>query len=586
MFRGMLLLLIGGLWVFWSAGPASAAKAPRPEQTAGPTLRAIVRSARHPDLRWPALSDCKSDLEQLYDRAKWQPLWIERDCPTGAAVELVGRLAAADSLGLDPADYDATWLTRESDSLMVRIDKPGASELARFDVALTVAALRFVAALSAGRVSPALVGSQVFVPMQLHPAAEIVDSLRVDDFQPGVLERIQPTARHYQLLKNGLVRYHRLARDTTLTLAGELPRDLKPGEPLPGGSRLRRLLEATGDLPPARKRPKPESDTLYAPDLVEGVKKFQLLHGFEPDGVIYPRTAEELARPFAERVRQIELALERWRWMPTTFNAPPIIVNIPEFRLYAYKGFTDREDDMLTMDVLVGAAFRSETPVFAADMKYLVFRPYWELPADIQKYEYTALALEDRETLEKLGYVLVRNDDPAPLPLTPDNVRRIGRDLRMRQLPGPYNALGLVKFMLPNGHDIYLHDTPVKGLFAFWRRDISHGCVRVSDPVALAAHVLRNQPDWTPERIRQAMDGTEDDLRVDLAQPVPVFVQYVTAAVSENGDAHFYADIYHLDEKLDGLLKKGYPYPKKPPSPERDEGQGRISTGVPTGTAR
>jgi len=584
--RSAVLLLI--LWVLLpvAAGPAHGASKPPPATALAPTVRALVRSTRHPDLRWPLFSDCRADLEKLYGGTKWEPLWIERDSPTAAAVGLVGRLAASDSLGLDPADYDAAWLTRESDSLMARTDKPPASELARFDVALTIAALRFVNALATGRVSPALVEAEVFVPLQVHAAAAIVDSMRVDDLQPGVLERIQPSARHYQLLKNGLARFRKLADDTTLAFAVEIPRDLKPGEPLPDGARLRRRLEATGELPPALNRPSPEADTLYTPDLVAGVKKFQLLHGFDPDGVIYPRTAEELARPFSERVRQMELALERWRWLPTTFAAPPIIVNIPAFKLYAYKSLTDREDEMLTMDVLVGAAFRSETPVFAADMKYLVFRPYWEMPLDIQKYEYTALALEDRENLEKLGYVLVRSDDPTPLPLTPENVKRIGRDLRMRQLPGPYNALGLVKFMLPNEHDIYLHDTPVKGLFAFWRRDISHGCVRVSDPVALAEHVLRNQPDWTPERIRQAMDGPEDNVRVDLAEPVPVLLLYATAEVMESGDAHFYADIYHLDEKLDGLLKRGYPYPKKPPAPGQDDGQGRISTGVPTGTAR
>jgi murein L,D-transpeptidase YcbB/YkuD len=132
----------------------------------------------------------------------------------------------------------------------------------------------------------------------------------------------------------------------------------------------------------------------------------------------------------------------------------------------------------------------------------------------------------------------------------------------MRQLPGEYNALGLIKFILPNIHDVYLHDTPVKGMFAFSRRDISHGCIRVSDPVGLAAHVLANQPGWTPERIRQAMAGKDDNVRVDLAAPVPVYILYATAVVGENGESYFYSDVYGLDRKLDELLKKGYPYPR------------------------
>ena len=163
--------------------------------------------------------------------------------------------------------------------------------------------------------------------------------------------------------------------------------------------------------------------------------------------------------------------------------------------------------------------------------------------------------------MEREGMVLVSAESDLELPATRENLERIGQDLRLRQLPGPLNALGEIKFVLPNAHDVYLHDTAAKGLFARARRDFSHGCIRVSDPVALAAHVLRDQPEWTIERIRAAMDG-DDNTRVDLARPVPVYIVYETAITHENGDVYFYPDIYGLDEELDGLLTKGYPYPK------------------------
>jgi murein L,D-transpeptidase YcbB/YkuD len=153
------------------------------------------------------------------------------------------------------------------------------------------------------------------------------------------------------------------------------------------------------------------------------------------------------------------------------------------------------------------------------------------------------------------------SDQAAVLPASRENRAQIGKELRLRQLPGPRNALGLVKFVLPNAHDVYLHDTPAKGLFAQTRRDLSHGCIRLSDPVALATHVLRDQPEWTVEHIRAAMNG-EDNTKVNLSRPVPVCIVYATAIARENGEVYFYPDIYNLDEELDQLLANGYPYPK------------------------
>jgi murein L,D-transpeptidase YcbB/YkuD len=554
--RALLLAALGAT-LLAGAGPAPEA----PAATDAP-LRSLVQSGRHPGLRWPAFPEFRSEIERLYERAAWEPLWLRGTRPTQAATQLIARLAAADSLGLEPADYDAEWLGREAREFATQRHAPSPDQLTRFDLGLSVAAVRFASALHRGRVSPRVVHAELFIPRSFLAVEMAVDSLRDAKRQGSILERLQPRLHHYHLLKNGLARYRALARDTSLVPLPAMPRVVKPGMRLRAASRLRHVLEATGDLG-STKPPDAGADTLYSAALVAGVKQFQIRQGFEPDGVIGPATAARLSRPFAQRVRQIELALERFRWLPLSFSAPPVIVNIPAFRLHAFRGSTEREDDMLAMDVVVGGAFDKHTPVFAADMRYLIFRPYWEVPVSIMRAELGPKVLSDPELLEREGMVLVRGEsDRAPvLPATRENLERIGRDLRVRQLPGDQNALGLVKFLLPNAHNVYLHDTAVKGLFAKARRDFSHGCIRVSDPVALAAHVLRDQPEWTIERIRSAMNGN-DNKRVNLSRPVPVCIVYTTATTHENGEVYFYSDIYGLDRKLDQLLAKGYPYPK------------------------
>jgi murein L,D-transpeptidase YcbB/YkuD len=555
--RALLLVALGGALL---GGAGRAAEAPA---DASARLRSLVQSARHPDLRWPAFPEFRSELGRLYQRAAWQPLWLRGARPTVAATRLIARLASADSLGLEPADYDPKWLDREARELLEERRTPSPDELARFDLGLSVAAVRFVSALHRGRVSPRVVHAELFIPRSFLAVEMVVDSLRDAGQQGPLLERVQPRLHHYQLLKNGLARFRILARDTSLVPLPALPRLVKPGMRLQAASRLRHLLEATGDLRRTA-LPNAAADTLYAADLVAGVRQFQIRQGFEPDGVIGPATAARLNRPFEQRVRQIELGLERFRWLPVSFSVPPIIVNIPAFRLYAFRGSSDREDEVLAMDVVVGGAFHKNTPVFAADMKYLIFRPYWEVPASIMRNELGPKALRDPEFLQREGMVLVSGEaEHAPvLPATYANMERIGRDLRVRQLPGPQNALGLVKFLLPNANNVYLHDTPSKGLFAKTRRDLSHGCIRLSDPVALAVHVLRDQPEWTVERIRAAMEAGDDNTRVNLSHPVPVCIVYATALARENGEVYFYPDIYGLDAELDRLLRRGSPYPK------------------------
>jgi len=247
----------------------------------------------------------------------------------------------------------------------------------------------------------------------------------------------------------------------------------------------------------------------------------------------------------------------RVRWLPRKLAVPPIIVNIPQFRLFAFRTSNDFAQDILQMNVIVGATFDGrETPVFSAQMRYIVLNPYWDVPYAIMKREQLPEIESDSEWVARNHFQIVdgQGDDARPVPVTAENVRLLARGtLRLRQEPGPGNALGRVKFMFPNRHNVYLHDTPARALFAASRRAFSHGCIRVADPMALLAHVLRDDPQWTPARIAQALEGPAAT-RIALTHPIPVFILYGTALATEAGDVLFFEDIYAQDAKLARLL--------------------------------
>jgi len=258
-------------------------------------------------------------------------------------------------------------------------------------------------------------------------------------------------------------------------------------------------------------------------------------------------------------VQQLVLALERWRWVPHEFPEPPIIVNIPEFRLHAWD---EKGQAALSMKVVVGKAYRSETPVFAKEMKYVIFRPYWNVPTSIQVRELVPKIRKDPEYLTKQGYEVtdgqgsVVSDGPVSVEMLAD-LRR--SRLLIRQKPGQKNALGLAKFMFPNEFDVYLHGTPETELFSRSRRDFSHGCIRIEDPVNLAVWVLRKNPEWSEARILAAMHG-DRTVQVNLLDPNLVLILYTTAVVGEDGKVQFFRDIYGYDAAMATVTAGGYPY--------------------------
>jgi len=260
----------------------------------------------------------------------------------------------------------------------------------------------------------------------------------------------------------------------------------------------------------------------------------------------------------------MQLTLERWRWLPANYQAPLIVVNIPEFHLRAYN-----EDVSvgMSMKIAVGQAYGHQTPVFSGSMTNVVFRPYWRVPQSIVRTEILPVLppfLAHPEYLTLSGFELTdrQGNVVSTAKITNETLDQVRTGkLFVRQKPGPNNALGLVKFVFSNSYNVYMHDTPVVESFSKSRRDFSHGCIRVEKASDLAAWVLRHNPGWTPDRIRVAMNGSAPK-QVNLANPIPVLIVYGTVVVSEDGVVHFYDDIYGHDLALEQVLAKGYPYPR------------------------
>jgi murein L,D-transpeptidase YcbB/YkuD len=361
----------------------------------------------------------------------------------------------------------------------------------------------------------------------------------------------------YKRLEEALARYRSFAADP-LPPVPALPNKVtkvEPGGMYEGTAAIAERLRRVGDL--SATAAIPESNR-YDGALVDAVRAFQDRHGLKSDGVLGRDTLAALGVPFATRVRQIELTLERLRWLPELPPGPLIAVNIPSFRLWAFANGRDDTAAKLTMPVIVGVAVNArKTPVFIGEMRYLEFSPYWNVTPSIQRGEIVPKLRRDagywqREELEAVP--VSGNGEPITVLDAATLEGLASGALRVRQRPGKKNALGGVKFVLPNTMNIYLHSTPAQQLFSQTRRDFSHGCIRVEDPPALAAFALSDQSEWTGERIGAAMNaGKMSTAR--LTRPIPVVIFYTTAIVDAKNRALFAGDIYGYDAKLEAALK-------------------------------
>lgn len=353
-------------------------------------------------------------------------------------------------------------------------------------------------------------------------------------FKPAALERLDEAIERYtEIVDAG---GWPALPDEGLAEVGDTTDRVRP---------LRERLAATGDL---TEEAAGRTDAVYDEGLAQSVRRFQRRHGLAVDGVLGPNTVAALNVPAERRLAQLRRNRDRLDTLPDDMGARFVFVNVPEFRLRAF----DAGDEVLQMKVVVGAEYDGrQTPTFDDQMEYVVFSPYWNVPDGIAREEIVPKAREDRAFLAENHYQIVSNWGPHAEVYDRETAsldRVASGDYKIRQSPGPHNALGLVKFMFPNSEAIYLHGTPADHLFDEPTRAFSHGCIRVERPVELARFVLQDQPTWTEEKIRTAMhDGTWQ--RVDLEATLPVYLLYLTAFVDDDGGVQFREDLY---DRLEG----------------------------------
>jgi murein L,D-transpeptidase YcbB/YkuD len=479
--------------------------------------------------------------------------------PTPQAQAVIALLLRADQKGLSAEDYDGSRWNARLTRLQPMAQHPTEDDALHFDVAMTVSVMRYISDLHIGKVNPRHFDFGIDVEAKKYDLPDFLKNHIVDGSNvPETLAQVEPPYPGYWREIQALQTYTDLARKDDGEQLPPLKKTVGPGDAYPGVPRMTRLLRLTGDLPADANVP--ADATVYQGALVDAVKNFQRRHGRDPDGRIGAQTIGDMNVPLSRRVRQIQLTLERWRWLPMRLNQAPIVVNIPEFRLRAYD---EQLKTALTMNVVVGKAYDHSTPIFIDSMEYVIFRPYWNVPYSIAKHELFPGIEKDPDYLAKKGFEVVdsRQNPVGSGTVTPEELAELrAGTLFIRQKPGPKNSLGLVKFIFPNNYDVYMHDTPSTELFSKSRRDFSHGCVRLERPADMAAWVLRDNPGWTMERIRAAING-EKTQQVNLAHPIPVLIVYGTAVVLEDGLVHFYDDIYGHDVALEKVLEKGYPYP-------------------------
>ncbi len=364
-----------------------------------------------------------------------------------------------------------------------------------------------------------------FVPRKKEDPLALADSLINKKHKDD--KYFEDVNQSYKLLKDQLVNYIKIARNGGWPQVNPVKKSLKRGTSSPDIATIKKRLMITGDLLGN------DTSQVFNDTLVMAVKNFQSRHGFTPTGIISDSLVKEMNVPAAQRVEQLLMNMDRMRWLANEPTGNLIVVNIPEFMMHIYEGKQKYADIV----VVVGKEGHN-TMMFNGDLNQVVFSPYWNVPSSIVAKEILPAIDKNPNYIAKENMEITGNEDGLPV---------------VRQKPGPGNALGKVKFLFPNSFNIYFHDTPSKSLFEKDKRAYSHGCIRVKEPEKLANYILRNQPEWTPEKISEAMNSG-DEKYVKVKNPIPVVITYYTAWVDESGRLNFREDIYGHDERLAGKM--------------------------------
>ena len=483
-------------------------------------------------------------VARFYRERSHAPVWLDEDGLQPRTRELVLTIQRADDEGMNPSDYHFDLIR----SMLIDLVKEkgwqdgDAPMLARLEILCTDAFLTYAAHLTYGRFNPTTVYKLWQMPEDnVDPVALLNEAIASG--QVGLsLHNLAPRHPVYAQLKGHLDRYRRIANEGGWSMI-EGEEKLEAGDKGPRVLQLRDRLFITGELSAF------SGSDLFDDELTLAVIRFQATHGLGMDGVAGKKTLAALNVPVEERIHQIELNLERWRWLPRQLGERYIHVNITDFSL----SVIEQDKTALSMPVIVGRASRS-TPSFSANMTYIVANPYWTVPKKIAVLDKLPLIKKDPNYLTEHNFRVYRWSNGEPVELNPysidwNRVNRSNFNYSLRQEPGPENALGLLKFMFPNKFDIYLHDTPTRHLFEQEKRTFSSGCIRVSSPIELANYLLKEDPAWGPQSIVSTVALGANEI-IHLAKPIPVYVLYWTAWVGEDGRMQFRDDIYDRDAVL------------------------------------
>lgn len=462
-------------------------------------------------------------LIAFYAARGYRPAWLNADgTPRSAAEDLLQALNAADREGLRASDYPGTALRKRLTALNQAGQTADVQQLAAFDLLFTDAFLTYGSHLLSGQFSPRKVDPEWAIKPRSRDLAQLLEEALKQDKVAETLHGLAPRAKGYVQLREMLDKYRKIQREG--------------GWPAVTGSdkSLRARLEASGDLRGTEK------------GTGEALRRFQKRHGLAETGKLNAATSAALNVPVSERIRQIELNLERWRWMPDQLGSRYILVNIPSYKMQVFEA----DKPVLESNVVVGKQER-QTPTFTANMAYLVLSPKWYVPRSIAVKDKLPQLKRNPNALARQG---IRVYNSAGQQINPAGVNwgavsANNFSYQLRQDAGPRNALGGIKFMFPNPYSIYLHDTPSRELFSRNQRTYSSGCIRVSNPVELAEYLLKHDPKWDKDKIKSASTSGKQRV-VNLPNEVPVYLLYWTAWVDSDGLLNFRDDIYQRDKPL------------------------------------
>lgn len=497
---------------------------------------------------------CSSDvLPRFYSDRGFQAAWSNEAGPLSQAQSLVNAIRGADRDGLRPRDYHLSTIEAQLNEIKQDLEarKPlEAEKVVDLDLLLTDAFLLYASHLTSGRVNPETIQSEWFIRSREIDLVKVLQ-LSIDHNQlEGYLDALRPQHVGYGRLGFALSRYREILKRGGWPLLPSGPK-MQKGDQNERVRVLRSRLSISGDLGVESK----DSETLdfFDGSLDLAVRRFQDRHGLQTDGIVGKATLAALNVPVEDRIRQIELNMERWRWLPSNLGERYILVNIADFEL----DIIEKEERVISMPVVVGRQYRS-TPVFTGTMTYMELNPYWNIPPSIVKKDILPHVFKDPEYLSRQNIRVFRTWEADSPEIDPKSIewsqfKAKHFPFKLRQEPGPLNALGRIKFMFPNKFDVYLHDTPAKDLFNRNKRSFSSGCIRVRDPIELASYLLDDSAEWNREKILSAIDSQVTQI-VRIPHPVFVHILYWTAWVSEDGTVNFREDIYGRDRALDRAM--------------------------------